>query len=145
MSDHQSLTTIRQLALCYQAFERFSLSQISAFDLTHRQFDIIATLGNTAGMTPKELTEKTLITKGTLTGVINRMVEKGLVKRIPSSQDGRSQVIQLTAAGNKKFNKTFPVVLAAMDEAFSNARFDDHQNIQDNLKDLRDIFTGDKQ
>ena len=34
--------------------------------LTHAQFDIIATLGNTPGMSYKELGDKTLITKGTL-------------------------------------------------------------------------------
>jgi MarR family 2-MHQ and catechol resistance regulon transcriptional repressor len=50
--------------------------------LTPSQFDIIATLGNTPGMTLQGIGEKTLITKGTLTGVVDRLQEKGLVDRV---------------------------------------------------------------
>ncbi len=79
--------------------------------LTSAQFDIIATLGNTPGMMPKDLGEKTLITKGTLTGVVDRLVAKGLVRRIPSAQDGRSQIVQLTRKGAALFDKVFPAHL----------------------------------
>ena len=65
------LPTLRELVRCYQAFEVFSAAHVRTLDLTPPQFDIIATLGNTPGMTFKELGEKTLITKGTLTGVMN--------------------------------------------------------------------------
>ena len=43
--------------------------------LTVSQADVIFTLGNTAGMTCGEIGERTLITKGTLTGVIDRVSE----------------------------------------------------------------------
>jgi hypothetical protein len=52
---------------CYQAFEAYSATHIRTLGLTPPQFDIVATLGNTSGMTATELGEKTLITKGTLT------------------------------------------------------------------------------
>ncbi|HRK57367.1 MAG TPA: MarR family winged helix-turn-helix transcriptional regulator, partial [Burkholderiaceae bacterium] len=61
------LATVRELVRCYQAFEHYSDQQIRRFGLTPPQFDLIATLGNTAGLSPKVLGEKTLITKGTLT------------------------------------------------------------------------------
>jgi DNA-binding MarR family transcriptional regulator len=63
------------LAECMQLFEQISTAKVRQFGLTH-QFDIIATLGNTQGMTCKELGEKTLITKGTLTGVLDRLEQK---------------------------------------------------------------------
>ena len=75
------LPLLRELACCYQAFESHSAAHIRTLDLTPAQFDLLATLGNTAGMSFKELGEKTLITKGTLTGVVDRMVAKRLVRR----------------------------------------------------------------
>jgi len=142
VNNQDFLTTIRQLALCYQSFERFSISKVHSFGLSHRQFDIIATLGNTAGMTPKELGERTLITKGTLTGVINRLQDKNLVQRTPSPLDGRSQIIQLTAEGEVLFDEIFPLLLAAMGKAFANFKAIDYQRVQNALEDLRAVFVG---
>jgi len=138
------LATIRQLALCYQAFDRFSTKKIKASGLSHRQFDIIATLGNTPGMSPKELGEKTLITKGTLTGVINRLEDKNLVQRIPSPLDGRSQIIQLTPAGEALFDEIFPLLLTVMGKAFSDFKNSDYQRVQKALQDLRAVFVDEK-
>ena len=76
------LKSVRLLAECLQGFERFSGDAVRRCGLTHAQFDIIATLGNTPGMTYKELGDRTLITKGTLTGVIERLEHKGLVVRL---------------------------------------------------------------
>ena len=71
------LRSIRLLAECFHAFERQAGANIRCrTGLTPPQFDIIATLGNTPGMSFKELSERTLITKGTLTGVVDRLEEK---------------------------------------------------------------------
>ena len=144
MDNQHFLATIRQLALCYQAFDRFSTKKINATGLSHRQFDIIATLGNTPGMSPKELGEQTLITKGTLTGVINRLEDKKLVQRIPSPLDGRSQIIQLTPAGEDLFDEVFPLLLTAMGKAFTHFKTSDYQRVQMALKDLRAVFVNEE-
>lgn len=80
-----------------------------SIDLTPSQFDIVATLGNTPGMSFKELGEKTLITKGTLTGVVDRLEAKGLVKRVVQTEDRRSTIVQLTKAGQREFERVFPM------------------------------------
>ena len=82
-----SLPVIRELVRCYKAFEAVSGAHIRSMGLTPPQFDIIATLGNTEGMRFKELGEKTLCTKGTLTGIVDRLAEKGLVRRVASPTD----------------------------------------------------------
>lgn len=99
--------SIRLLTECYQAFEKMSGAHIRSIGLTPAQFDIIATLGNTAGMSFKELGEKTLITKGTLTGVVDRLETKGLVKRVTQKEDRRSTVVKLTPRGEREFNRVF--------------------------------------
>jgi MarR family 2-MHQ and catechol resistance regulon transcriptional repressor len=106
------LKSVRLLAECLQGFERFSNLSVRQCGLTPAQFDILATLGNTAGLTIKELGERTLITKGTLTGVIDRLEQKGLVTRQRSADDKRSFLVILTADGARVFDDTFPAVVA---------------------------------
>lgn len=100
--------SLRLLAQCYQAFEQYSSADLRGKKLTPSQFDIIATLGNTDGMTFRELGERTLITKGTLTGVVDRLEERGLVKRVAQTGDRRCTLVQLTDAGQQEFERIFP-------------------------------------
>ncbi len=108
--------------------------------LTPPQFDIIATLGNTPGMTATELGEKTLITKGTLTGVVDRLAGQGWVERVAHESDGRSQIIRLTQAGEGLFAKIFPAHLAHMDACFAGVPAADHARWQTALRALEQIF-----
>ncbi len=111
------LLLIRQLARSYQAFENYSNRHVRTMGLTACQFDIIATLGNTQGMNFRELGERTLITKGTLTGVVDRLESRGLVQRVADEKDGRSQIVQLTEKGNQLFAEVFPAQLTYMQTA----------------------------
>jgi MarR family 2-MHQ and catechol resistance regulon transcriptional repressor len=101
------LRSIRLLSECYQRFEHLSGAHVRTVGLTPSQFDIIATLGNTDGMSFKELGAKTLIMKGTLTGVVDRLEAKGMVKRSVQTADRRSMIVQLTPAGEEEFERVF--------------------------------------
>ena len=134
------LSVVRELVRCYQAFETFSARHIRTLDLTPAQFDIVATLGNTDGMSCKDLGEKTLITKGTLTGVVDRLTGKKLVRRLASPSDGRSQIVQLTAKGEKLFAEIFPAHLEHMNRPFAGLSQTDLQQTEAALKRLRSTF-----
>lgn len=114
-------TVLRELLRTHQAFLSYAAVHVYKLDLTLPQYDVIITLGHTAGMTPKKLGEQTLITKGTLTGVISRLEYKGLVQRAASKKDGRSQIIRLTDAGKALFESSFPEHLQ-----YVNRLFDDY-------------------
>jgi DNA-binding MarR family transcriptional regulator len=120
-----------------QGFERFSGEFVRASGLTHAQFDIIATLGNTPGMSYKELGERTLITKGTLTGVIERLEQKGLVERERNSGDKRSFFIRLTTAGEALFRDVFPKVVAHGKQLFATYSDADFDAMEQELHKLR--------
>lgn len=136
------LPAIRELARCYQAFESYSSRHVRSLGLTPSQFDIVATLGNTAGMTFKDLGEKTLITKGTLTGVVDRLEAKKIVRRLPSPTDGRCQIVQLTAKGERVFTEVFPAHVAHIGEAFVGFDPAQLQQTHDLLKRLGSVFRG---
>jgi MarR family transcriptional regulator, 2-MHQ and catechol-resistance regulon repressor len=134
------LPVIYELVRAYQAFESYSALHIRTLGLTAPQFDIIATLGNTNGMSFKDLGDKTLITKGTLTGVVDRLEAKNLVRRVASPSDGRSQLVQLTRAGEKMFAQVFPVHLAHLEQVFAGFTQRDMDQSEAALQKLRDAF-----
>ncbi len=134
------LQSVRLLAECLQGFERFSSETARQCGLTHAQFDIIATLGNTPGMSYKELGEKTLITKGTLTGVIERLEHKGLVVRERSCEDKRSYFVRLTAEGECTFAHAFPRVVALGKELFANYTDADFDAMDQPLRKLKQLI-----
>lgn len=101
------LPVLRALVECHQQIQRVAGREIDAMGLTHAQFDVLATLGDTAGMTCKVIGEQTLITKGTLSPVLDRLEAKGLIRRTPGAQDRRQVVISLTDAGQALYERTF--------------------------------------
>ena len=112
------LPTLAALVTTYQGFNRYSTDDIRRFDLTMTQFDIIATLGNQPAMSFKQLGEQTLVTKGTLTGVVERLVAKGLLETRCNPDDPRSQLVGITAEGQQLFEAIFPQHLAHLQQAF---------------------------
>jgi DNA-binding MarR family transcriptional regulator len=91
-------------------------------------------------MTCKQLGEKTLVTKGTLTGVLERLEMKGILERKLNPEDARSQMIGLTKTGQALFEKIFPHHLAHLEKAFGRLSADEMSQIQASLKKLRAIF-----
>ena len=139
------LKSIRLLAECYQAFEQTSGRHVRQLGLTPAQFDIVATLGRTHGMTFKQLGEMTLITKGTLTGVVDRLADRGLVARVPSASDGRSTVVRLTAAGDRLFDQVFPAHIGYLKTRFKGFAACDLDALERQLTVLREaLVSGDR-
>lgn len=134
-------TVLRELLRTHQAFLAYAASHVHTLDLTLPQYDIIITLGDTPGMTFKKLGEKTLITKGTLTGVIGRLEGKGLVQRVASETDGRSQIVRLTAAGEALYERTFPEHLVFINRIFNDYSPEDVENLEAALLRLHETVT----
>ncbi|MDQ3383699.1 MAG: MarR family transcriptional regulator [Actinomycetota bacterium] len=66
------------------------------------EFDVLSALRRTGTpyqLTPGELVRQTLVSSGTMTNRVDRLVGRGLVERSPSATDGRGVVVTLTAAG----------------------------------------------
>lgn len=134
------LRFIRSLASTYQAFEAYSTKHIKDMGLTMTQFDVIATLGNQPPMTCKELGEKTLILKGTMTGVLERLEHKGLIAKIPNAEDGRSYKIGLTKAGERVFKKAFPEHLQYLEQGFAKCSLKELNQTTEALDRIRSQF-----
>ena len=131
---------IKALASTYQTFESFSTRHIKEMGLTMTQVDILAPLGNQPPMTCKELGEKTLILKGTMTGVLERLEAKGLIEKVANEEDGRSYKISLTKSGDTLLKKAFPEHLKYLGTAFSKLSNKEIEEAIRALKAVKTIF-----
>ncbi len=103
------LPLLRALHACYTEVQRAGARHIESLGLTPCRFDVLAALGDTAGMTVKELGEHALITKGTLLPVIASLEDKGLARRAKSTEDSRQTIVSLTSEGQALYQRTFLV------------------------------------
>ena len=134
------LPIIKELARAYQEFEGYSSTHIRGLGLLPVQFDVIATLANQPPMSFKQLGEKTLISKSSLTGVVDRMVQKGLIGTQENPDDARSHLLKLTARGQKIFDKAFPEHMKHLELAFDKLSKKQIKEIEESLKTLKSIF-----
>jgi len=121
LKDDPYLKVLRPLVEAYLAFELIDNRHIKSLRLTPSQFDVIATLGDTDGLTCSELSAHTLVTKGTLTGVLDRPLAKGLIRRDSVKGDRRYVKIRLTEKGDTMFRNTFAAHIAFIRPFFERA------------------------
>jgi DNA-binding MarR family transcriptional regulator len=141
LKDDPILKVLRPLVEAYLAFSRADSRHIRLLKLTPSQFDVIATLGDTKGMTCAELSAATLVTKGTLTGVLDRLVDKGLILRESVAGDRRSIKIHLTGKGDQLFRRTFAAHVAFLRPFFERALTEkDADQLRELLARIRDSF-----
>ena len=63
-----------------------------SFDVTLPRFDLMAQLDRAPnGMTLGELSQRMMVSNGNVTGLVDRLVEQGLISRRPSPKDRRAQ------------------------------------------------------
>ena len=98
---------ISELASSFQAYELVSGRHIRVLGLTPSQYDIIVALGKAdqQQLPCGELGQDTLITKGTLTGVLDRLEQKKLLQRIEWGTDRRSIIVKLSDTGKQLYEQ----------------------------------------
>ena len=135
------MPTMRELVRAYQAFAAYSDSHVRQLDLTPSQFDVIATLGGTQGLSMGEVAAKTLVTKGTLTGIIDRLEKKRLVRREVPADNRRSFIVALTPAGEAVFQQVFPQHVAHLKIRFEQLEPSELEILRILLSKLRRAFS----
>jgi DNA-binding MarR family transcriptional regulator len=140
VTQYPFLPTLRELVRTYQAFSLVDEAQIRTYGLTASQFDVVATLGNTNGMTMSDLAEKTLVTKGTLTGIVDRLEAKQFVRREVPEGDRRCFKVVLTEAGEALFQEIFPKHMAFLQERFDRLEMSELELLGVLLRRVRSAF-----
>jgi DNA-binding MarR family transcriptional regulator len=85
----------------------------AGFDLTPVQYAALATIKSNPGLDQVTLAGLIAYDRTTITGVIDRLVQKGLAERRASRRDRRARELEITDAGRKTLRGIAPAVEAA--------------------------------
>jgi len=85
----------------------------AGFDLTPVQYATLAAIKLNPGIDQVTLAGLIAFDRTTITGVVDRLVQKGLLLRHASSRDRRARELQITDAGKRTLRAITPAVEAA--------------------------------
>lgn len=101
LSPMEVLSRVSRLSLL---LERARSDAFAAHDIVAWEFDVLAALrraGEPYELSPGRLIKETLVTSGTMTNRVDRLVARGLVSRSPDPGDRRGVLVRLTDAGRR--------------------------------------------
>ena len=89
-----------RLARVYHKIDRATAEHLRSHDLSVAQFDVLAQVGVSEGLTQSQLAQALLVTKGNVCQLLDRMEGRGLIERRPA-RTGRGNRIYLTECGRR--------------------------------------------
>lgn len=104
-SGHSAQTPVDEMRVWFRLLR---LNQRNALAMSARlrmiglsvpQFDLLSTLSEREGITQSELADRLYVTKGNVSGLVDRLVEAGMVERRAIANDRRSYALHLTTHG----------------------------------------------
>ena len=108
------------------------------------EFDVLAALrraGAPYELSPGRLLRETLVTSGTMTNRVDRLVARGYVERYPDPDDRRGVIVRLTAEGKDAVDGAFEALLAAETELLTGLPVRDRTRLAGLLRTLLAPFS----
>jgi len=114
---------------------------LQPFGLTEAQFNILMLLkhqfsNNRTNQT--ELGKMLLVNRSNVTGLIDRMEQAGLVRRLPDAIDRRVHLIEMTETGRDTLNKCESVYYKRIEEVMSYLSPEERDSLVSMLETLRE-------
>ena len=103
------------------------------------QCDVLTTLTEREGVSQQELATRLYVTKGNISGLIDRLAEAGLVERRSTANDRRQHAIYLTEAGRRMAETAIAVQHRWIAATLGQMAEPDLEALEAKLVALRDI------
>lgn len=107
-SDREALALWVALARAHEGVSRVSRAHAAEEGLTPAAFGVLEALHHLGPLRMCDLQEKVLVSSGGVTFAVDRLVEAGLVERVPDQADRRVRRASLTAEGRARIARIFP-------------------------------------
>ncbi len=107
------LTKVQQSV--YQIFK----AELQPYGVTPGQYGVLKCLWDKNGQTAKQLAERLFLDSSTITGVLDRLESKELVKRQPAFKDRRALRVVLTEKGREMEGPLTQAIISADQKALS--------------------------
>jgi len=125
----------------YQAYNAiYKLSELALLPhrLSHPQIYLLGVLKSGGGMLTMGETSRAMVRQSqTMTGVVDRLEESGLVERVFDRRDRRKVWVRLTEKGERKLAEASPVADRLAEELFSALSDQELGDFQAKLEKLR--------
>lgn len=122
-----------RLARVFEKTDRAGGAQLREWGLNMGQFDVLAHVGASEGMSQGDLARSLLVTKGNVTQLLAKMESRDLIER---RSEGRAKRLYLTEEGRKLYDEVVPAhedFIAGRFEALSE---DERETLHDLLRKL---------
>ncbi|WP_291237087.1 MarR family winged helix-turn-helix transcriptional regulator [Frisingicoccus sp.] len=110
--------------------------KLSVFDLTPVQYAVLYCLWENDKKSPKEIAERLKLENSTISGILERMEKKGLIKRMISKEDRRFIQIMLTEKGAVLEKDVLAAVDKVNEEVMSVFSKEECENLKTQLRVL---------
>lgn len=110
--------------------------KLSVFDLTPVQYAVLYCLWENNKKSPKEIAERLKLENSTISGILERMEKKGLIKRMISKEDRRFIQIMLTEKGAALEEDVLATVDEVNEEVMSVFSKEECENLKTQLRVL---------
>lgn len=132
----QVLSRVDRLA---RHLDRARRTAFTASGLEPWEFDVLAALrraGDPYALSPKALLQQTLVSSGTMTNRIDRLVERQLVERRADPNDGRGVLVVMTDQGHRQVDAAMTVLVADEAEMLAGLSRADQERLSSLLRKL---------
>lgn len=134
------VTPMHVLSRVTRLARHLDLARREAFaerDVEPWEFDVLSALrraGAPYQLSPGQLVRETMVTSGTMTNRIDRLVEKGLVSRLPDPADRRGVIVTLTPEGRVRVDAALAQLLAQEQRLLAGLTASDQTALADLLR-----------
>ena len=130
-----------RFARVFHRIDHRLVAQLRARDLSLAQFDVLAQVSASEGLTQQELADRLLVTKGNICQLLDRMEQSDLLVR---RQDGRANRVYLTAGGSRLVREVLPEQEALIASLLSALTSDEQRQLRVLLHTLDHSLRGDE-
>ncbi len=130
------LKTITILFRAKNALDELIKAQTERFGLNPTEFAALEVLYHKGPLTPNVISSKVLIAHSSMSYVIHRLVEKGLLERTVHAGDKRSAQLSLSPTGNELMDRVYPDHVATLRQILDRLSPTEEKHLQDLLKIL---------
>ena len=137
--DFAPLQVLSRVGRLAKHLDRARRTAVSASGLDSWEFDVLSALrraGEPYQLSPKALLLQTLVSSGTMTNRIDRLVERRLVERRTDPNDGRGILVVLSAVGRVHVDAAISQLLTAEAEVLGNLSLGDQERLAALLRKL---------
>lgn len=103
------------------------------------QCDVLTTLSEREGVSQQQLAERLYVTKGNISGLLDRLEDAGFVERRPAATDRRQHSIHLTESGRAMAEKAIAVQHEWIASTLGRLSEADLEGLEAHLIALRDL------